>query len=146
LKSKSTGHGGSRHGAGKPKGHQATATLDKIAARDYVRRRVTDALAPLLDAQLANAIGLKYLVTRHKTTGKFIRVTEAMARQKRGAQEQIIEVWEKDPSVHAFTYLLDRALDRPKEQEIALKVRSGDAEARVARLVAARKRLAKLTP
>jgi hypothetical protein len=63
-----------------------------------------------------------------------------MARKQRGKGEELIEVWEKDPSVHAFTYLLDRALDKPQEQEIAIKVRSGEAEARIARLVAARKR------
>ena len=139
MKSKSS-HGGKRTGAGKPLGHQAQATLDKIAAREFVRQKVTALLGPLLDAHLANALGVKYLVTRHKTSGKFLRVTEAMARLKRGKDEEIIEVWEKDPSVHAFTYLLDRALDRPAEQELAIKVRSGEADARVARLVAARKR------
>lgn len=141
MKSKST-HGGPRAGAGKKKGHQAQATLDKIAAREFVRQRVTAQLGPLVDAHLANALGIKYLVTRNKA-GKFIRVTEAMARAKSGKDEETIEVWEKDPSVHAFTYLLDRTLDRPAEQEIPIKVRSGDVDARVARLVAARKRLAK---
>lgn len=141
MKSKSRQHGGKRAGAGKPKGHQAQGTLDKIAAREFVRQRVTAALGPLVDAHLANALGIKYLVTRNRA-GKFIRVTEAMARKTRGKDEELIEVWEKDPSVHAFTYLLDRALDRPQEQEIAVKVRSGEADARVARLVAARKRLA----
>jgi hypothetical protein len=33
------------------------------------------------------------------------------------AHEDIIEVWEKDPSVSAFTDLMNRALDKPKEQE-----------------------------
>lgn len=139
MKSKST-HGGTRPGAGKPKGHQAQATLDKIAAREFVRQRVTAQLGPLVDAHLANALGIKYLVTRNKA-GKFIRVTEAMARKKRRKDEALIEVWEKDPSVHAFTYLLDRALDRPQEQEIPIKVRTEDADERVARLVAARKRV-----
>lgn len=138
MKSKSS-HGGKRPGAGKPKGHQAAATLDKIAAREYVRQRVTAALGPLLDAHLATALGTKYLVTRNKA-GKFVRVTEAMARASDG--EDSIEVWEKDPSTATFIALLDRALDRPAEQEIPIKVRSEDAEARVARLVAARKRTA----
>jgi hypothetical protein len=141
LKSKSTQHGGKRVGAGKPKGHQAQGTLDKIAAREYVRQRVTAQLGPIIDAQLANALGIKYLVTREKKTGKFVRVSQAMARAAK--DQEIIEVWEKDPSTPAATYLLDRALDRPQEQEIAVKVRSGEADARVARLVAARKRLAK---
>ena len=141
MKSKSSTHGGRRKGAGKPKGTQTQETLDKIAAREFVRQRVTAALGPLLDAHLANALGIKYLVTRHKTTGKFMRVTEAMARLKRGKDEEIIEVWEKDPSVHAFTYLLDRALDRPKEQEIDINVTN--TEALLARLDAGRAHNAK---
>jgi hypothetical protein len=140
LKSQSTTRGGARPGAGKPKGHRAQSTLDKIAAREFVRQRVTAQLGPLVDAHLANALGISYLVTREKKTGKFVRVSQAMARVRNG--HELIEVWEKDPSVHAFTYLLDRALDRPQEQEIPIKVKSGDSDARIARLLAARKRTA----
>lgn len=119
--------GGTRIG-GKPKGYKAQRTLDKMAAREFVRQRVTAALGPLIDAQVANAQGLKYLVTRDKRTGKFIRVTEAMARRKQDPEaeddnEEIIEVWEKDPSVQAFSDLLNRALDKPAEQ---LKVTGPD--------------------
>ena len=110
------GYGGKRAGAGRKKGFQLPVTLEKIAAREFVRRRVTAALAPLIDAQIAHARGLKYLVTRDKKTGKFIRVTQAMARVKLGAKEEIIEVWEKDPSVQAFTDLLNRAIDKPADQ------------------------------
>jgi hypothetical protein len=115
LKQKST-WGGARPGAGYPKGRKKPHTLQKDAARELVRRLVTDNLQPLIAAQIANAQGLKYLVTRDKKTGKFIRVTEAMAKAKQGDDEEIIEVWEKDPSVQAFTDLLNRALDKPAEQ------------------------------
>ena len=37
--------GGKRPGAGKPKGYKHAATLDKLAAREMVRQRVTAALA-----------------------------------------------------------------------------------------------------
>lgn len=114
------------------------STLDKLAAREFVRERVTRELGPLIDAQLAHAKGVKYLVTRDKKSGKFVRVTEAMARAKMGKDEEEIEVWEKDPSVQAFTDLLNRAIDRPKEQEIEIAIR--DTEALVARLNSARKR------
>lgn len=114
--------GGKRPGAGRPKGssgpHQSTLT--KEASREAVRLQVLAHLEPLVAAQVANAVGLKYLVTRDKRTGKFIRVTEAMAKAKSaGDCEEIIEVWEKDPSVQAFTDLLNRALDKPREQELA---------------------------
>jgi hypothetical protein len=115
LKQKSR-WGGARPGAGYPKGRKKPYTLQKDAARELVRRLVTDNLQPLIAAQIANAQGLKYLVTRDKKTGKFIRVTEAMAKAKQGDDEEIIEVWEKDPSVQAFTDLLNRALDKPAEQ------------------------------
>lgn len=107
---------------GRPKGSTGKykRTLEKDAARELVRQLVTASLQPLLDAQIANACGLKYLVTRDKKTGKFVRVTEAIARVKLGEEEETIEVWEKDPSVQAFTDLMNRALDKPKEQEQAV--------------------------
>jgi len=116
------GHGGARKGAGKPKGTRWRSTVSKEAARELVRQQVIQALGPLVTAQIENAQGLKYLVTRDKHTGKFVRVTEAMARAKLGDTEEIIEVWEKDPSVQAFTDLLNRALDKPAEQVQAVAV------------------------
>lgn len=126
---------------GPKKGSKHRATLTKEQARDALRHIVLAAMQDLVSAQLANAKGLKYLVTRDKKTGKFVRVTEAMAKMKLGADEEIIEVWEKDPSVQAFTDLMNRALDKPKEQEMEIRV-SGALELVSARLAAARKRLA----
>ncbi len=118
MKKGTTPHGGKRPGAGRPAGTYAKKTLDKIAARELTRQLVTAHLKPLIEAQLTHAKGLKYLVTRDKKTGKFVRVTEAMARLKQEDSEALetIEVWEKDPSVQAFTDLLNRALDKPAEQ------------------------------
>ncbi len=90
---------------GKKKGHKSKATLSKEQGREALRSLVLAAMLPMVEAQITNARGLKYLVTRDKKTGKFIRVTEAMAKAKLGHAEEIIEVWEKDPSVQAFTDL-----------------------------------------
>jgi hypothetical protein len=114
------GHGGKRAGAGKPKGTKNAATISKEQAREVVRQAVIAALQPLLAAQIANAQGLKYLVARDGKTGKFTRVTAAMAGSLKG--DEVIEVWEKDPQVQAFTDLLNRALDKPAEQEQAVNV------------------------
>lgn len=123
--------GGPRPNSGPKKGSKHQATISKEQARDALRQIVLARMATLVGAQLANAEGLKYLVVRDKKTGKFLRVTEAMARAKSGQNapdsEETIEVWEKDPSVPAFTDLLNRALDKPKEQEQELKL-TGDAE------------------
>ena len=50
-----------------------------------------------------------------------------------------VEIWAKDPSVQAFSDLLNRAIDKPKEQPQELQ-HSGSIEF-VARLQAARQRL-----
>ena len=44
----------------------------------------------------------------------------------------------KDPSVQAFTDLMNRAIDKPKEQELEVKL-AGDWDQRVARLLKAMK-------
>ena len=130
---------------GKRKGSKLRSTLDKEAARAFVRERVCAELGPLTDAQIGHAKGLKYLVTRDKKTGKFIRVTEAMARHRSAlsSNEEIIEVWEKDPSVQAFTDLLNRALDKPAEQPQRVQV-TGEVTI-VHRLHAARERARQLS-
>jgi len=121
-----SGHGGGkRPGAGRKKGSASLEWLQtKEAARDALRARVMPRMIEMVDAQISNAVGIKYLVVREKKTGKFLRVTEAMAKQKQELAdgEEIIEVWEKDPSTPAFTDLMNRAIDKPKEQEQEIKL------------------------
>jgi hypothetical protein len=136
-----TSRGGKRSGAGRPKGPQ---TLEKEAAREIVRQRVYKAIKRLTDAQISNATGIKYLVVRERKTGKFLRVGKGRA-EAVNPEEEIIEVWEKDPSVHAFTDLMNRAIDRPKEQELEVRI-TGELELVPARLAAARARLAPREP
>lgn len=128
--------GGKREGAGRKKGQE---TLDKEAAREMVRQKVYAELGPLVDAQISNAKGISYLVVRQKSTGKFMRVGELRAREH-NADLEVVEVWEKDPSIMAFSDLLNRAIDKPKEQEQEIKL-TGDADL-IAKLVAGRKRAA----
>ena len=106
--------GGKRPGAGRPKGSKEPKTLEKEEARALLRRIVAANLTPMVEAQVAHAKGLKYLVTRDKAGGKFVKVTEAMAGALNG--DEIIEVWEKEPSVQAFTDLLNRTIDKPVDQ------------------------------
>ena len=118
--------GGKQVGAGRPKGSKDASTLSKEQAREATRKLIMRKLAPLVDAQIANAMGIKYLVIRDKKTGKFIRVTETMAVAKLASGEEIVEIWEKDPSVPAFTDLMNRALDKAKEQPQEIELTSGD--------------------
>lgn len=132
-------HGGKRPGAGKPKGVRWPSSLKKEEARERLRQHITAELLPMTDAQIAHAKGIKYLVVRAKNGGKFLRVTEAMAKARLGDDEEIIEVWEKDPSTAAYIDLANRCLDKPKEQVQEVQV-SGSLEL-VTRLTNARARI-----
>lgn len=130
--------GGKRPGAGAKKGQKLASTLSKEAAREALRSIVLEHMREMTAAQIAQAKGLRYLVVREKASGKFLRVSESMA--KLAESEERIEVWEKDPSTQAFTDLMNRALDKPKEQEQEIKL-SGD-DAMIQALLAGRKRAA----
>lgn len=122
------GRGGKRAGAGRKRG---TNGFEKEELRRRTRELVARDLVPMIEAQIANAKGIKYLVIRNKKTGKFIRVTEAMARLKSeepGQGESLfetVEVWEKDPCIQAFTDLANRAMDKPAEQKIEVSHSGG---------------------
>lgn len=119
--------GGARKGAGRKKG---TSGMLKEAAREYVRQYVTTHLSGLLEAQKDNAQGIKHLMIRDEK-GKFERL--AVTSDDPKVQEAQIDaalktgrafwIYTKDPSVQAFTDLMNRALDKPAEQ---LKVTGGD--------------------
>jgi hypothetical protein len=52
-----------------------------------------------------------------------------------------IEVWEKEPDIGAIRDLLDRAIDKPKDQQIDVKV-DGDWDKFAARIAKVRQRAA----
>jgi hypothetical protein len=119
------GHGGKRDGAGKPKGTKMPATISKEQAREALRQIVLEKMRELTEAQMANAMGIKYLVARQRNSGKFERITESELKAILDGEDDervLLEVWEKDPSVQAFTDLMNRALDKPKEQEQDVKI------------------------
>lgn len=107
-------------------------TLDKIAAREYVRQRVFEELDPLLRAQFDNAKGISHFMLRDPETGQFKRLTDpaeiaAALNATDAAEGSTYYIYAKDPSIQAFTDLMNRALDKPKEQEQE-HVITGDAE------------------
>lgn len=109
--------GGKRPGAGKPKGYKAPKTLEKLEAREFLRKYITAKLQPLADAQIDNALGIRHLMMRDPATGKFERVTGEPAQIDEALKsDNAFWIYTKDPSVQAFTDLLNRALDKPAEQ------------------------------
>lgn len=111
-------------GSGKPKGHKAPQTLEKLEARKQLAEFVFANLMPMARAQVANAIGIGHLYTRDKS-GKFNKIEDPEQIDRLlvdGKEGENYWIFTKDPSVQAFSDLLNRALDRPKEQELEVKV------------------------
>lgn len=100
------------------KGYKAPRTLEKLEARELVRKMVTDSLRPMIQAQIAHAQGIGHLYTRDKS-GKFNKIENAAEVERllaEGVEDETYWIFTKDPSVQAFTDLLNRALDKPSEQ------------------------------
>jgi hypothetical protein len=122
--------GGARPNSGPKKGFnpktgtKEAPTISKEMAREALRQIVLREMDALVSAQIVNAKGLSYMVLRDKATGKFLRVGKDAAQHLK-AGEQEIEIWEKDPSIQAFTDLFNRALDKPKEQEQDVHIKGG---------------------
>jgi hypothetical protein len=113
--------GGKREGAGRPAGTVNPSTITKEQARDALRTIVLQQMSKLIAAQLDNATGIRHFIVRG-AGGKFERLTDPeqieAALNADGAEEgKTFWIYTKDPSVQAFTDLMNRALDKPKEQE-----------------------------
>ena len=119
-----------------PKGHKTAKTLVREAELAALRQTVMAHAVPMVEAQVANAMGIKYLVRRDKS-GKFTPLSEAQFKAAIDAGEAV-ELYEKIPNVSAFTDLMDRTFGRP-EQPVAIE-HSGTIDV-VGRLAEARKRL-----
>jgi hypothetical protein len=135
------GWGGKRPGAGRKKGVKLLKTLEKEAAREFTRQTVIAGLAPMLRAQMAHAMGIGHCYTRDKN-GKFTRaenLDEIDRLLTQGTEGEHFFIFAKDPSAVAFKELLDRALDKPKEQAQEIHV-TGEIEL-TAHLTAARNRV-----
>lgn len=130
------GHGGKRPGGGKPKGVKWPSTVAKEAARELVRQEVTAHMQPMLRAQIAHAVGLSHLMLRNEDG------TWSKAPAEMSADEMLVvlngdptryHIALKDPNVQAFTDLMNRALDKPKEQAQAIDLHvTGDLAAAIA--------------
>jgi hypothetical protein len=116
--------GGSRPNSGNKKGVKFAKTIAKEEARELTRQIITGHLEGLISAQLDNAQGIRHLMMRDPATGKFERIKNE-TNDPKVEQAQIdaalksgnaVWIYTKDPSVQAFTDLLNRALDKPAEQ------------------------------
>lgn len=116
---------------GKQKGYKFPATLAKEAAREAARKRITDRLIPLVDAQIDNAIGIKHFMLRDAATGQWVRLTDpdqivAAMNHPRAKHGSTYLIYTKDPNPNSARDMLAYAIDRPKEQVQEIDVKSSD--------------------
>lgn len=120
--------GGARPGSGNKLGVKLgpnKSTISKEMAREALRTIVLRHMDEMLTAQIAHSKGIGHLFTRDKS-GKYNKIEhsdEAERLLSQGTEGQDYWIFMKDPSVQAFTDLMNRALDKPKEQEQDINLR-----------------------
>jgi len=122
--------GGTRPNSGPKKGAKYAprqSTMTKELAREALRQVVLKHMDAMTEAQVAAAKGLNHFILRDPKSGKFERVTDpdriVEALNADGAEQgSTFYIHTKDPSTQAYTDLMNRALDKPKEQEQDLNV------------------------
>lgn len=91
--------------------------------REALRAHVAPHVPGMTDAQIEAAKGIKHLMLRDPKTGKFERVKDEAgidaALQHEG---EAIWIYTKDPSTAAYTDVMNRTLDKPKEQALEVNV------------------------
>ena len=111
--------GGARPNSGPKKGTKYAPTVSKAEAREAHRRVIEKFALRMIRSQVAAAIGIGHVYSRDQH-GKFTRIeNEAVAHQllTEGTEGKDYWIFLKDPSTAAFTDLMNRAFDKPKEQE-----------------------------
>lgn len=101
-----------------PKGHKTKKTIAKEQAREALRQIVLRKMEPLVQRMIVAAMGIGHLYTRDKA-GKFTKVENEAQIDKllaEGQEDRDYWIFTKDPSVQAFTDLMNRAMDKPAEQ------------------------------
>jgi hypothetical protein len=130
---------------GRPVGRLNDTTLAKRDAQEVARKRITERLVPILDAQIDSALGLKHFMLRDPKTGEWSMITrpadiiKAMNDPRAKAGSTYL-IYAKDPNQSAIKDLLDRALDRPKE---SMDLTVQNADVLVQKLMQGRQRAAK---
>jgi polysaccharide pyruvyl transferase WcaK-like protein len=100
---------------GRPPGSISNSTLEKQEARDFIRKRVREALAPMVDAQILHCQGVSYMRLRNPD-GSFARATdEKQIDAAIAAGASWFQIFTEAPNTQAFVALSDRAFDKPKE-------------------------------
>ena len=115
----------------------------KQQMRDVYRTYWLPRMLPLLEAQEARALGLVHFMLRDPETGEWKRLVDpdeiqAAMNHPKAVNGSTYRIHTKDPDGKDITDVLNRIIDKPKEQEQEIKL-TGD-EAMLARLDLAKRR------
>ena len=121
-------NGGKRPGAGRPKGHKASHTIEADKAREFVIGQVVERLQPIMQSKFALALGHDVMMVRelekdkkgeYHRTGKWIQVTDPteVAELLNGSEsgDEYYQIWTKSPDGNSLQYLLNQTIGKPKE-------------------------------
>jgi predicted Zn-ribbon and HTH transcriptional regulator len=110
-----SGHGGRRHGAGKPKGYQHQRTLARKIERETLRARLSAEFEPLMTSYLEAAKGA-YVMFARDSHGKWTRVTDADTMERcLQSGETFYRLEQSKPDVRALRDALDRLFGKPTQ-------------------------------
>lgn len=107
------------HKGGMPEGHVTAKTRSKEEAREALRVIVMREMDAMVAAQVAATKGISHFFLRDPKTKQFVKIEDAKAIEtalNSGDEGSYYWIFTKDPSTPAFTDLMNRALDKPKEQ------------------------------
>jgi hypothetical protein len=132
--------GGKRAGAGRPKGSEEQATIDKRTNRALIREAARPYIEKIVRAHGENALGVSYMVLRAED-GSFVRATdEKQVDAALASGTAAYRIYTKEPHQGSASMLLAYAADKPVEP-VEHSGPDGTAIPIEARLIAARKRL-----
>jgi hypothetical protein len=110
-------NGGKRPGSGRKLGSHLPKTLEKLEAREALRRHLTAKMLTVAEALVGRAVGIRYFVTRNKTTGKFELVTnpEQVVKALNREDDESGEFYTDKPETAAIKEFFDRTVDKSQE-------------------------------
>lgn len=132
--------GGARPNSGPKKGTKYPKTLAKEAAREEYQRVMTGRFAGLLSAQYQTAVGVSQMVLRD-AKGQFKVLDDPDELKKAVADGEVLEIFTRLPNAQAQTDILNRVMDKPKEQVLDVNVNHSLDQKIIGILQAGRKQL-----
>ncbi len=109
----------------------ANQPIPKSVVREAYRVLAMPFIKPIAEAQIARAMGISHFMLRDPESGEWRRLTDpdqitAALNHPDASAGSTYYIHTKDPDMAAISDLLNRCLDKPKEQPQEVVVHDGD--------------------